>query len=417
MKIEFETEIAIIGAGPAGTTLSIFLAQRGLKHTIFEKEIFPRDKICGDGLSGKVVSVLEQMNPDFLSELEKKMSEFLGSWGVHFAGPNGKGVSIPFKLKGKVVDTPPGYVSKRVHFDNFLFEQLDQQYATILCPSEVTDLDVNEDGVLISYCRNETDHICRAQLVVGAEGDRSLVAKKLAGHQMDPDHYFAGLRVYYKNVSDIKPGNFIELHFLEEVLPGYFWIFPLPDNQVNVGIGMLSRDIKEQKINIKKMLRKAIEQNPQIRARFRDAEPVSDVKGWGLPLASLKRKLSGKRFLLLGDAGSLIDPFTGEGIGNAMFSGQIAADVISEAIKTQNYSADILNRYDRLVYDRIWDEIKLSYRIQKLVKFPWLFNFVINRLKNNTMLMETFSAMFNDLDIRAKLRSPFFYFKLLLNRK
>jgi len=160
---------------------------------------------------------------------------------------------------------------------------------------------------------------------------------------------------------------------------------------------------------------KAIKENPTIRHRFEQAEEIDSVKGWGLPLASQKRPLSGERFVLVGDAGSLIDPFTGEGIGNAMFSAKIAAEVIAEAVEKNDYSAGFLKEYDRQLYDRLWDEINLSYKIQRLVQHRWLFNFVINRLHKNKRLMDTFSLMFNDLDMREKLKSPLFYLRLLFN--
>ncbi len=415
-KYDMETNVAIVGAGPAGASTSIFLAKKGIKHIIFDKEDFPRDKICGDGLSGKVVSVLEDMNPALLHKLYAKPDTFLGSWGVYFAAPNGRGVNIPFRLNGRPVEQPPGFVARRIDFDHFLVQNIDNRMANPRFNCEIVSIERRPEGVVLTFRQEGEIKTVLAQMVVGAGGDRCPVNKTLTSYKLAPDHYYAGLRAYYKNVSGMQDGNFIELHFLDEVLPGYFWIFPLPNNMANVGIGMLSRDIRRKRVNLREIMLKAIKENPTIRHRFKQAEEVDGVKGWGLPLASQKRPLSGERFVLVGDAGSLIDPFTGEGIGNAMFSAQIAADVIARAVEHNDYSAALLKEYDRLLYDRLWDEIHLSYRIQRLVQHRWLFNFVINRLNSNKKLMDTFSLMFNDLDMREKLKSPLFYLRLLFNR-
>ena len=119
--------------------------------------------------------------------------------------------------------------------------------------------------------------------------------------------------------------------------------------------------------------------------------------------------------MLIGDAGSLIDPFTGEGIGNAMYSGWFAAEQAIASLKTGDLSAAGLASYDVAVYDRLWSELKLSKRMQELVRFPWLFNLVVNKANRNAALSEMISCMFEDLDIRERLKNPGFYLKLLFS--
>jgi hypothetical protein len=293
---------------------------------------------------------------------------------------------------------------------------LDKNFATVYEGTEVNDI-VKVDGGYKISCKNSTSNfeLPISKLVIGAEGDRSVVAKKLAGIKKENDHYCAGIRAYYDGVEGMHPNNFIELHFLEDMLPGYFWIFPLPNGQANIGAGMLSSSVSKKKVNLKEDMLKAIANNPTIKHRFKNAKLIGDIQGWGLPLGSKKRNLSGDGFLLVGDAGSLIDPFTGEGIGNALYSGMMAADFIAEAVKQNRYDAVFLKAYDEAFYARQWDELKLSHTMQKLCKYPWLFNLVVNKAHKNKTLRETISCMFEDLDLRAKLRNPLFYFKLLLN--
>jgi flavin-dependent dehydrogenase len=109
-------------------------------------------------------------------------------------------------------------------------------------------------------------------------------------------------------------------------LPGYFLIFPVPNGQANVGIGMLSKYVSKNQINLKKLMLVVLE-SPKFKKRFKNAKLQTKIHGWGLPLGSKKnRSISEERFLLVGDAASVIDPFTGEGIGIAMFTGKWAAE-------------------------------------------------------------------------------------------
>jgi flavin-dependent dehydrogenase len=121
--------------------------------------------------------------------------------------------------------------------------------------------------------------------------------------------------------------------------------------------------------------------------------------------------------MLTGDAGCLIDPFSGEGIGNALYSGMLAAMAIKEAKEQNNYSAAFLKvAYDDVLYKRLGDELKISATLQRLCKYPWLFNFVVNKAYKSKSLRETISCMFTDMDLREQLSKPSFYFKILLNK-
>ena len=173
----------------------------------------------------------------------------------------------------------------------------------------------------------------------------------------------------------------------------------------------------KKRINLKTELNNIIQKYPQLSERFKNAEPVDDIRGYGLPLGSKKRAISGDNYMLIGDAASLIDPFTGEGIGNAILSGYTAAQQAKEAIESKNFSGTALKKYDEAIYRRLGDELSLSYRMQKLVKYPWLFNFVVRKANRNKVLRETIMVMFEDIDIRDRLRKPSFYFKLLFSGK
>ena len=404
-----ETDIVIIGAGPAGCSASLYLAQFGIPHVVVEKEVYPRDKVCGDALSGKVVSQLKKINPAWLDELKLDTQEFIPSWGVVFSAPDGNEVAIPFKHKPHETEHSPGFVTKRVDYDYWLFQKLDRKWAKVLEGTEVKDVIINEMGVSVISDNTEI----KAKLLISAEGTRALVAKKYGGYKMEHQHYCAGLRAYYDGVKGLHKDGFIELHFVKESLPGYFWIFPLPNGQANVGIGMLSKYVSKKKVNLKKLMLEVLE-SEKFKERFKDARLQDKIQGWGLPLGSKKKRpISGNRFMLIGDSGSLIDPFTGEGIGNAMFSGKWAAEQARDSIAAKDFSAKELLKYDKTVYKKIGGELQVSTFMQKLIKYPWLFNWMIRKIKRNDELRETITFMFDDVDLRKKFTSPMFYLRVL----
>ena len=406
---DFETDILIIGAGPAGAGAALFLAKMGISSFIVDRSTFPRDKVCGDALSGKVVEVLNKLDKGWAAELNQN-EKMMDSWGVTFVAPNGKSLRVPFSTK-KEKKTAPGFISKRIDFDYWLIEKVkSQKQITLFEATEIRNYSRTNLGIIATAKDGKT---FSAKMVIAADGAYSSFTKDIAGLKTEPQHNCFGLRSYFKNVRGLDEENFIELHFLKEMLPGYFWIFPLPGGYANVGVGMRADKMNNKKINLKKAFESVLQSNPAIRERFAGAEQMGEVKLHGLPLGSKKRKLSGDNYMLCGDAALLIDPFTGEGIGNAMMSGMYAASQAVLCLKHNNFTAAFIHNYDRELYKRLWPELQLSYRMQQLVNFPSLFNIVVNKANTNKMLRETISCMFEDIDMRARLKSPSFYFKLL----
>jgi menaquinone-9 beta-reductase len=407
------SDVVIVGAGPAGAATSLFLSREGIPHIILDKSTFPRDKVCGDALSGKVVGILNRLDATWVEELHGKQEGYLGCHGVKFVAPNRKEINVPFSSVAR--SYPPGYTSKRIDFDAFLAARLPGKSGEVYYGTEVTGLVREGNEISIQAEGPDNSFVVKSRLVVGADGDRSVVLKHLAGAGKDMKHYCAGLRVYYEGVTGFEEGNFIELHFLKDLLPGYFWIFPLPGGHANVGLGMLSSTVSKRKLNLKQVLQDIIQNDPLLRERFRQARPLETIKGWGLPLGSGKRKLSGDNYLLTGDAGSLIDPFTGEGIGNAMISGLVASRNIKKALENKRFDAAFLNQYDQELYGKLGNELRMSHTLQQLLHYPWLFNFFANKATKNKALRETLMSMFEDVNLRAKFKDPSFYFRLLFN--
>ncbi|PZF71811.1 NAD(P)/FAD-dependent oxidoreductase [Taibaiella soli] len=416
MKLLLQTPVVIIGAGPSGAGCSIFLSKAGIPHIVLEKETFPRDKVCGDGCSGKTAYVLRTANPDWLQELLQDSARQVPSFGIKFIAPNGKALDIPLKMNWQPDDLAPGFTSARLHFDHFMFKKMQTPQATIFQNVSIKKIIRESEGVTVDFTSGENEYTLKAKIIVGADGDKSVVKKHFAPAENLKTNS-VGLRAYYDGVTGFTDGNFVELHFLKEVLPGYFWIFPLPNGRANVGIGMPSEIIRKKKINLRQAMTRAIENNPAIAHRFKNATLSDKIQGWGLPMAGERTPICGDHFLLIGDAANLIDPFSGEGIGNALYSGMLAAKSIEQSLQAQQYNRSFFQEtYEDVLYRRLNSEIKISTTLRQLCRNPWIFNFVVNKAHKSPALRTTLSGMFTDMDLREQLRRPSFYWKILTNQ-
>ncbi len=372
-------DVLIVGAGPAGSSCALALKDAGLKVTIIDKaKSFPRDKICGDAIIGSAVKVLNSLDSSYAKELEQfSIKQTISS--TRLINHNKREVTLDWKLKA--------YNCKREEFDHFLVELVRKKTSTeFIFQTEIKSIEVFEDHLqLITPNGSITGSI-----VVGCDGAHSIIAKKMAGFAIDRNHYSGAVRVYCKNIKSKAP-NTNEVFFSRKFKPGYFWIFPVSENLYNIGFGMLSKTISEQKINLSKALFEVIDEFPELRERFKNVEIISEIKGFGLPLGTRNLPISGERFLLCGDAASLIDPVSGEGIGNAMASGQLAAKHIIKHFKSNSFSIELNKEYDESVYQKLGKELKRNTNILRWCsKFPSLLNLGIYMLSKQFLFNKLF---------------------------
>ena len=399
----------IVGAGPAGTTAALFVNRLGLKTLLLDKSAFPRDKTCGDALSGKSVKILDDL--DLLEGVNNLDGSIIQR--IIFANPKHSECELLLDKSLNKQHISHGYVIPRSIFDNYMFEKA----------KNVSDA---EEGFTVNDLLFEGNRVIgvkgksvdgsekefRGNLILGADGPNSIVSKKVGLYQMDMDHTAVGIRCYYENVKDLT--DQIELHYVEEINPGYFWIFPSGKNRANIGVGLLKSIVKKESRNLSEIMINIINSD-NFKYRFSDATLLEKPTGWNLPLGCIKRKNHGEGFLLLGDAAGLVDPFTGEGIGNAMVSGQIAAETAAQAKEKNDFSKKYLKKYDKKLWNHLGSELNTSAKLLKLARSKFLLNFVIGRAARNEKVRNIISSMLANEIPKTELSNPLFYLKILFS--
>jgi len=409
-----KTDVCIVGAGPSGTIAALFLAKFGINCTLVDKAKFPRDKICGDGISGWVLTILNELDKDLLMRLSKQPF-LLHSYGIRIVAPNTKYLDLPF-FESNDLDPllPPGFIGKRIDFDNFLIDEIKQiKEINLLEEIEIVRQEKIDQGIRLY---TEDGKSIEAKVVIFANGAGSKFMKDPGGISKSKKYTMTGLKTYYKGVTGFHEKNYVELHFLKDLLPGYFWIFPLPNGMANVGVGLDQERINRKKMNLKAKMLEAIDTIPYLKERFKHAEMVSKIQAYGLPLWDGKRKISGDHFMLTGDAANLIDPVTGEGIGHAAISGMYAAEQCKQSLESNDFSTGFMQQYDTSVYTRIGKELSISRKIPTFIKYSWLFNMMVNKALKSKTLQERLTLAMTDLEVRKRLKDPRMYLKVLLGR-
>lgn len=364
-------DVVIIGAGPAGCAAALALKDAGLSTAIIDKHNFPRDKVCGDAIPGRAIKCLKVIDDSFTDALSSFNKKILTKKTVCYY--NNKQVDFNWKEEA--------YTSTRMDFDNFLFSIIKNKTSVnVFEDADIKEITKEDNGFTLSS-RNKD--VFKATMIIGADGINGVTAKKLAGFQINRKHHVASVRAYYKNINDIEASR-CEIYFDKKYLPGYFWIFPVTNGISNVGFGMLSEDVVQKNINIKKAFYDFIERSNVLQHKFKHAQQEGALQGCGLPLGSRWISMSGDNFILTGDAASLIDPVSGAGIGNAVISGKLAAEQVIQCFKAKNFNAAFIKAYDNKLYKMIGIELKKNgLALKYFSRLPWLINLAFSMGKSN----------------------------------
>ena len=405
----------VVGAGPSGCSCALFLANAGRNVLLVDKiGAFPREKVCGDAFSGKSIGVARELG--VLAELEKRPCGIVR--GLALIAPNGKRVDVPFpNAEGMAV---AGYTVARIDTDAVFFKAASEHPKITLIMGFSPDELIYDGGAVCGMrgtrASDKAKLSFRSRVVVGADGAASAVSRLLKLPSQPLKHVYSAVRGYYTGVEGLSEN--IELFFLDGVLPGYLWIFPMAGGRANVGLGILSSDLVLGKKHPNVMLNEAIANHPALAGRFKNAKLDGRIGGWAIPLGSYRKKCSGNGWALVGDAASLVDPFSGEGVGNALCSGKYAAVAIGEAISKYPGSAPLseasLAKYNKLLDEYLYPEMVDSYRLQRMCRFRLILNLFIGKAADKPEARQMLINMLNSDEEKKKAQSPFFYLKLLL---
>ncbi len=363
-----EFDVIICGAGPAGSTCALGLFDTGLNVVLLDKQSFPREKVCGDAYGGYAIKILNTISPKFATKLSALDKGAIIKRAL-FVSP--KNYKVELKLKGFFSSLP------RTVFDNFLLQLVKEETnTTILENTSAQKIVIEKDVVVVTTSDGQE---LKAKVIIGCDGAHSIVQSALTNTREALTETYPGLRAYYKNVKGLEQ-DCLEIHFLSTVPKGYFWIFPSTDGLANVGIGADKDVLAKHKINMRKVFSEIMQEAPQFKARFVEAELVGEIKGWTIPIGYFNSKLpvSGNRVLLCGDAAAIVDPATGEGIGPAMSSGRYAAWQIKKCFKENNFSEEFMKAYDKDIHKKYSKNYFYKTTFTNLYyKFPFLMDWVI----------------------------------------
>jgi geranylgeranyl reductase family protein len=397
-----DADVIVVGAGPAGSTTAYHLAQSGADVLVLEKSSFPREKVCGDGLTPRAVKAITSMGID--------TSEKAG-W-VHNKGLRIIGGGMRLELPWPDLATFPDYglVRPRSDFDDLLVRQAVKAGALLRENTNVQGpvLDERTGRITGVSARDEEGReiTYRAPLVIAADGNSSRLSLAMGIHKRDDRPMGVAVRTYYKSPrhDDDWLESWLELwdrgaDGRERLLPGYGWIFGVGDGTSNVGLGILNTSTAWGKVDYKDLLKRWLDQTPE-EWGYREENRTQPVRGAALPMGFNRQPHYTRGMLLVGDSGGMVNPFNGEGIAYAMEAGELAAEIIAQALARptaqareralESYPARLKATYGgyytvgRVFVKLIGDDRVMKLATQHGLPHPVLMRFVLKLMANLT---------------------------------
>jgi geranylgeranyl reductase family protein len=333
MVAENDADVLVVGAGPAGSTAAYYLAQAGLDALVLEKTSFPREKVCGDGLTPRAVASLVAMGVP-----TPESDGWIRNKGLRVIG-GGHRLELPWPDLASWPDH--GLVRPRLDFDEVLLRHAEKAGARLHELTTVTEplLDERTGRVLGVRTRTpEGPREYRAPLVLAADGVSGRLGLALGLSKRDDRPMGVAVRRYYTSprTHDDHLESWLELWDVapdgtRRQLPGYGWIFGVGDGTSNVGLGILNSSASFQSVDYRKLLSSWLGGLPE-EWGFAEANATGPARGGGLPMGFNRTPHYTRGLLLAGDSAGAVNPFNGEGIAYAMETGKLAAEHVVQAL-------------------------------------------------------------------------------------
>lgn len=364
-------DVLIIGAGPAGSMAAIHLASQGYQVLLVDKHPFPRDKICGDALIPDAIKCFQRAG------LYERVC------GVGYRVNIGT-IFSPSQIE---VNVPGEFLTvKRLILDELIAREAVARGAT-LGHGQVKDLSIGPDGTItasVSACPRP----CRARIAVIATGADVSLLQPL-DMVVRPHASAIAMRCYIRS-SFYEPR--LVISFDRSIIPGYAWIFPVGNNEYNVGCGIAYRDQPKDYPNLRGIFQQFITKFPLARQLVQHGETITPLQG-----ARLRSGLTGAHpfrrgnILAIGETIGATFPFTGEGIGKAMETGELAASVIHAAFTEENFER--LSEFPRQLEQELRPRY-FGYQVaENWLSKAWLNDLVMRRAQNSTFLRDALTGV------------------------
>jgi geranylgeranyl reductase family protein len=391
-------DTVIIGAGPAGAVAAITLAQAGYKTVLVEKHSINKDKTCGDGLIEDSQLLLSKLG---LKDELMKNARLIHSAKLY--SPS----KITLTLESDVFTYP------RKIFDQYLRDKAKEVGSTILYDIEAIGCIHHSNHVEVLLNSNKTQEkvVINAKMIIIAGGANTGALKNFGVlHQKLPTGV-AGRAYFQKEaMSQHEP-----LHFIwdKSLVSGYGWIFPIKGNIYNVGLGIFSGQNKAG-YNIKMKFHQFITQNPIVKEILKNSKQISEFKGAPLRCGLSAAQPSLNRILIAGESLGTTYHLTGEGIGKAMATGELAAKVSIEALTKNNFSSEFLKRYDEELENNYGKRFKAYARAQRLFDKSFIIDLIFKMANKRQKVKDTMINIFREQEMPEDLFSIMGLIKALI---
>jgi menaquinone-9 beta-reductase len=392
-----EADVIVVGAGPAGSTTAFYLAQAGLDVLLLEKSRFPREKVCGDGLTPRAVKALAGMGIDISENSAGPGGGWLRNKGLRVVG-SGHRMEVPWP---ELSDYPGyGLVRTRASFDETLARRAEQAGARLLENRNVTAPVIDErTGTItgVQFLQNpsggsggSSPRTATARAIIAADGNSSRLSVAMGLRKRDDRPLGVAVRTYYKSPrhDDDWLESWLDLWDGERLLPGYGWIFGMGDGTSNIGLGLLNTSKSFGNTDYHAMLRKWLAGMPA-EWGFTEENRTEPIRGAALPMGFNRTPHYYRGLLLAGDAGGMVNPFNGEGIAYAMESGEILARTVVQAFARGRKAETerVLMGYPKALQEAYGGYYALGRQFVKLIGKPSFMQFATKHSMNRPALM------------------------------
>lgn len=358
-----ECQVAVVGAGPAGSAAAYFLAQRGLDVLLIDRGEFPRDKTCGDGLSPRALKVMEAMGA-----LPQARALGQAIEGVRFISPDGTWMQA--RLPPYPAHPAYALILPRLILDDLLRTRALSAGARFLGRTHIVNLRPQSAGVELEDKDGAGTIRARAAILATGASTSLLQASRVLRRRPS---FRVAARGYFEGLDH--PSEQIDFHFDGVPLPGYGWVFPTGDGTANVGAGTLGPSTAFDRLGRNsRRLFDGFLGLPSMQAELGSGRRLGPVKSYPLRMDFARVPTFGPRLLLAGEACGLVNPLTGEGIDYALESGQIAAEFLAEIMESGEPRPTVWREYDRRLRRRFQRGFEYTQRMRRVYLRPWFLN-------------------------------------------